>query len=83
MKEAVTDKTSDKEAISSELRGYIIYGSKIIFMVMLGLFLFWIASIPVFVGFRLFVDPKFSLAESYAVTSLWAMAWIIYKYGNK
>lgn len=83
MKEAVTDKTSDREVISSELRGYIIYGFKIILTVMLGLLLFWIASIPVFVGFRVFVDPKFSLAESYAVTSLWLMAWVIYKYGNK
>lgn len=83
MKEAFTDKTSGKEDISSELRGYILYGFKIILTVMLGLFLFWIASIPIFVGFRVFVDPKFSLAESYAVTSLWLMAWVIYKYGKQ
>ena len=64
----------------SELKSYIIYGTKIILMVLLGLFLLWMASIPVFVGFRLFIDPKFSLGESYAITSILIMAYVVYKY---
>lgn len=74
-----SDQVSDS---SSEFRGYILYGIRIILGVILGLFLIWMVSIFVFVFFRTLVDPHFSLAESYAVSGLWTMAWVLYRYGK-